>query len=80
MENNIDSLSVSSLRDRRTRLDPDSSRAECLIVSGCTPQPEFDAATNRRIRLLEVSQATYSKGKNQSDDKRRNKWHKNMNK
>ena len=63
MENNNDSLSVSSLRDRRTGLEPDSSGAKSLIVSGCTPQLEFDTATNRRIPLLEVPQATFSKGK-----------------
>ena len=80
MENNNDSLSASSLRDRRTGLDADSSEAEGLIVSGCTPQLEFDAATNRRIPLLEVPQANFSKGKNQPDDNRRTKWSKNMNK
>ena len=63
MENNNISLSFSSLRDRRTGLDPDSSGAESLIVSGCNPQLEFDAATNRRIPLLEVHQATFSKEK-----------------
>ena len=56
----------------------DSSGAESLIVSGCTPQLEFDAATNRRIHLLEVLQVTLSKGKNQPDDNRRTKWKKNM--
>ena len=80
MENNNDSLSVSSLRDRRTGLDPDSIGAESLIVSGCTPQLEFDAATNRIIPLLEVPQATFSKGKKQPDDNRRTKWSKNVNK
>ena len=80
MENNNDSLSASSLRDRRTGLDADSSGAEGLIVSGCTPQLEFDAVTNRRIPLLEVPQANFSKGKNQPDDNRRTKWSKNMNK
>ena len=74
MENNNDSLSVSSLRDRRTGLDPDSSGA------GCTPQLEFGAAANRRIPLLEVPQANFSKGKNQPDDNRRTKWSKKMNK
>ena len=80
MENNNDSLSVSSLIDRRTGLDPDSSGAESLIVSGCTPQLEFDVATNRRITLLEVPQATFSKGKNHPDDNGRTKWSKNKNK
>ena len=77
MENNNDSLSVSSMRDRRTRLDPDSSGVESLIVSGCTHQLEFDAATNRRISLLEIPRATLSKGKKQPDDNNRTEWSKN---
>ena len=80
MENNNDLLSVISLRDQQTGMDPDSSGAESLIVSGCTPQLEFDAATNRRTPLLEVPQATFSKVKNQPGDNRRTKWSKNMNK
>ena len=78
MENNNDSLSVSSLRDQQIGLAPDSSGAESLIVSGCTPQVEFNAATNRIIPLLEAPQATFSKGKSQPDDNRRTKWSKTM--
>ena len=62
MKNNNDSLFVSSLRNRRTELDPDSRGAESVIVSGCTPQLEFDAATNRRIYLLEVSRSKVYNG------------------
>ena len=51
-----------SLRDRRTRLDPDTSGANSLHVSGCTPHVEFDVATsiatNRRIPISEGVQAS----------------------
>ena len=51
-----------SLRDRRTRLDPDPSGANSLHVSGCTPHVEFDVATsiatNRRIPISEGVQAS----------------------
>ena len=68
------------MRDRQSGLDPDLNGNECLIVSGCTPQLEFHAVTNRRIPLIEVPQATFSKEKNQRDNNRRTKWSKNMNK
>ena len=80
MENNNDSLSVSSLRDWQTRLEPNSSGTDSLIVSGCTGQLQFDVATNEGISLLEVPQNTFSKGKKQPGDNRGTKWNKNMNK
>ena len=49
MEKINDSQSVSSLRDRRTGLDPDPTWADSSTSSGRTSQLEFNAATNRRI-------------------------------
>ena len=58
MEKINDSQSVSSLRDRRTGLDPDPSEADSSPVSGRTSQLEFDSATNREIPSPEAIQAT----------------------
>ena len=57
-----DLISVSSLRDRQTGLDPDPSGAVSVTDSSCTPQLEVDTATSRRIPLSEVIQATSSSG------------------
>ena len=62
-----------NLRDRRTGLDPDPSGANSVHVSSCTPQLEFDAATNvttnGRIPVSEGLQAASDKGKFQPDIK-----------
>ena len=63
---------VDSLRDQETGLDPDPSGADSVLVSRCTPQLEFDAASsitiNGRIPILEGLQAVSSKAKFQSDN------------
>ena len=50
-----------------TFMNPGTSGADSLHVSGCTTQLEFDAAisivTNRRIPISEGLQATSGKGK-----------------
>ena len=77
MDSNNDSNFIGgfagSLRDRQTGLDPDPSGADSLHVSGCTPQLEFDAATNiaidGRIPLSEGLQAASGKGKFQPDNR-----------
>ena len=51
MEKVNDSQSVSSLRDRRTGLDPDLSGADSFIVSGRTSQLEFHSGTTREKSL-----------------------------
>ena len=62
-----------SLRDRRTGLHPDPSGADNLQVSGCTPQPEFDAAnsiaTIGRTPILEGLQGAFGKEKFQPDNR-----------
>ena len=62
MEKINNSQSVSSLRDRRTGLDPDPSGADSSIVSGRTSHLEFDSATNRGIPSPEAIQANSAKG------------------
>ena len=77
MNTNIDSDFIGdiagSLRDWRSGLDPDPSGANCIHVSGCTSQLEFDAATsittNGRIPISEGLQAASAKGKFQPDKK-----------
>ena len=49
MEKINDFQSVSSLRDRRTGLDPHPSGADSSTVSGRASQLEVDSATNRGI-------------------------------
>ena len=60
-----DSQSVSSLRDRRTGLDPDLSRAGSSTVNGRTSQLEFDSANNRGISSPEAIQSNSDKGNKQ---------------
>ena len=64
---------ASSLRDQQAGLDPDPSGADSTLVSGCTPQLEFDAATiittNGRIPISEGLQAASGKGKFQPDNR-----------
>ena len=62
MEKINNSQSVSSLRDRRTGLDPDPSGADSSIVGGRTSHLEFDSATNRGIPSPEAIQANSAKG------------------
>ena len=71
MDTNNDSNFIngfaSSMRDQRTGLDPDTSGADSLHISGCTPQLEFEAATriatNGRISKSEGVKAASGKGK-----------------
>ena len=65
MEKINDSQSVSSLKDRRTGLDPDLSGAGSSTVNGRTSQLEFDSATNRGISSPEAIQANSDKGNKQ---------------
>ena len=64
---------VVSLGDGLTGLDPHSSWAGSLHVSGCTPQLDFDAATsiaaNGRIPISEGLKASSGKGKFQPDNR-----------
>ena len=53
MEKINNSQSVSSMRNRRTGLDPDPSGTDSCTVSGCTFQMEFDTATRRGKRMKE---------------------------
>ena len=69
MEKIYDSQSVSTLRDRRTGLDPDPSGADSSTVSVRTSQLEFDSATNRGIPSSEAIQANPGKGNKQPLDR-----------
>ena len=69
-----DSQSVSSLRDRRTGLEPDPSATESSTVSGRTSQLEFDSSTNRVIPSPEAIQANSGKDNKQPVRRIRKKW------
>ena len=69
-----DSQSVSSLRNWRTGLDRDLSRADSSIVSGRNSQLEFHPATNRGIPSRETIQANSAKGNEQPVRRIRKKW------
>ena len=74
MEKINDSQSVSSLRNWRTGLDPNPSRADSSIVSGHISQLEFDSPTNRGIPSSEAIQANSVKGNKQPVRRIRKKW------
>ena len=74
MEKINDSQSVSSLRDRRTGLDPDPSGADSSTVSVRTSQLEFDSATNRGVPSSEAIQANPGKGNKQPVNRAPKKW------
>ena len=74
MEKINDFRSVSSLRSRRTGVDPDPSGADSSIVSGCSSQLEFDSATNRGIPSPEAIQGNSGKGNKQPVRRIRKKW------
>ena len=77
MDTNSDSnfigVFASSLRKQPTGLDPDSSGADSVHVSGFTPQLEFDTATtittSGRIPILEGLQAAYGTAKFQPNNR-----------
>ena len=71
--------SVSSLRDRRTGLDPDPSGADSSNVSGRTSQLKFDSATDGGICSPEAIQANSGKGNKQPVRRIRKKWTKEEN-
>ena len=72
-ESNFIAGFASSLSDWEIDLDPDPSGADSVHVSGCTPQLEFDAATNittnGRIPISESLQAASGKTKFQPDNR-----------
>ena len=68
------SHSVSSRRDRQTRLDPYASGADSSIASGRTSELEFNCTTNRGIPSLEAIQGNSGKDNKQYVRKIGKKW------
>ena len=68
------SHSVSSLRDRRTRLDPYASGEDSSIASGRTSELEFNCTTKRGIPSPEAIQSNSGKDNKQYVRRIGKKW------